>query len=68
MSNRDVPAWLVSRIAVPSSLGLTNFVADDAANGSTVTVPTALPLVRMAPDGFALTAQGYGNPRIQSVR
>jgi hypothetical protein len=35
MSDRDVPAWYVRRIAVPSSFWLTDFVADDTADGRT---------------------------------
>jgi hypothetical protein len=58
MSNCDVPAWSVRRIAMPSTLGLTHFVADDAANGSTADGSNCAAVGKEgAPDGFAVTPE-----------
>jgi hypothetical protein len=69
MGNCDVPAWSVGRVAMPSSFRLSHFVADDAANGSTADGSNCAAIGKEgAPDGFAVTAERYENPRIPSVR
>ena len=54
MSNCDLPAWSGRRIAMASSFGLTDFVADDAADGSTADATNCAAMGREAPPTASL--------------